>query len=257
MRTFRPLMLALLGVGFSFALGQQDAACRNTAGVSLAYAGHRFEAGDMSAVSELIPLEQRLPGFDWQFFLNQTSPSQSFMYPPQWRPSIVPADALAGDVGVRLDAPDGSAAMEVYLDGPSIFTPRGPVALEDVATYALSRLLGNTPYQVLCSDSSISPQMASIGIQNLFAAVSTASHLVVVKVYEFSSEMSEPSLYYIVYAGPTASFDSLVRSVFIPVIESFPKGGGGSCTCDVGEPDKDNDGTCDRCDDYDDDPNRQ
>lgn len=49
----------------------------------------------MSAVTEIIPLEQRLPGFDWQYFLNQTSLSQSFMDPPQWRPSIVPAAEVA------------------------------------------------------------------------------------------------------------------------------------------------------------------
>ena len=250
------LALTFAGLILGLAYADHDLQCRSTPGVALAYASHRFEAGDASAVFEVIPPEQILQGPDWQLFLNQNTPLQSFMYPPQWRPSIVPADAMAGDAGVRLDAPDGSAAFQVFLDGASFMAPRAPVALEDIASFALSQLLGNASFEVLCRDDAIAPEMASLGAQNLFAAVSTPSHHAVVKVYGFHSAGTEPTYFYVVYAGPKGPFENLVRFVFAPVLDSFPKGGGGACTCDLGEPDRDGDGTCDRCDDYPDDPDR-
>ena len=257
-RLIQASLLTLLALVMGPTFADHDLACRNTPGVDLAYAAHRFEAGDNSAVFEVLPPEQLLPGPGWQLFLNQDNPLQSFMYPPQWRPSIVPADAMAGDAGVRLDAPDGRASLEVFLDGVSFFSPRGQVALEDVASFGLAQVLGTVSFQVLCSDNAIAPALASVGVQNLFAAVSTPSHHAVVKVTSFTSGGMEPSYFFLVYAGPKGDFENLVRFVFGPVVASFPKGGGGgTCTCELGEPDRDGDGTCDRCDDYPDDPNRQ
>ncbi len=252
----RLLLAVLVAATIGLAFADHDTACRNTPGISLAYAAHRFEAGDVNAAFDMIPPEQLAPGLDWQFFLNQNNVNQSFMYPPQWRPSIIPADSLAGDSGVRLDAPDGSAAFETFLDASSPFAARGPVALEDLASFALTQVLGNPSFDVLCVDNAISAAMAGIGTQNIFAAVATDSHYAVVKAFSLNSS-GEPDLFYLVYAGPRGSFENLVRFVFAPVMDSFPKGGGGSCTCNAGEPDKDKDGTCDRCDTYPDDKNLQ
>ncbi len=239
----------------TLALAQQDAACRTTPGVNLAYADHRLAAGDYSAALEVIPPEQLLPGLDWLVYSDQNSSFLFFSHPPQWQPSTL-SGVVAGQSGVRLDAPDGGATFETFTQLPDLFSPRPDVSLEDIASYAFSRVLGNQQYQVICADYSLSPTFASAGFSGLFAAASSASQVAVVMVTS-SGFSGQQLLQYTVYGGPSADFENLVRYVFSPVMNSFPKGGSGSCTCEAGEPDRDGDGLCDTCDTYPDDASRQ
>ena len=258
-------LLLYLGSLFSFAFAQysatHSAACLAAPGVNLAYGEYRVGmVGDMSIVQKLPPeivqSERALPGLDWLYFFNQNNLNQSFMYPPQWRPSIVPADPLAGDSGIRLESPAGNSIFESFFDGESVFTTRGNVTPEAMVSFALTRVLNGAPYEVLCFETAAPPALAASGVQAYFIGVTTASQYAVAILLSFPGSV-EPSYYYTAYSGPKAEFSSLVNSIFMPVMDSFPKAGGGSCSCESGEPDRDNDRTCDRCDTYPDDPARQ
>lgn len=232
--------------------------CDTTPGVDVFYAAHRFQAGDVSYVSKLVPREQRLPGLNWQLFFNQQTPAQSFSYPPDWFPSMLPASPWDGDAGVRLDGPDGNAALEVFYDGVSMRGPR-PSALDPqrLAEQALDRLLyADSPRTSLCADDVIHPSFAAMGWQQLFVAVTNGPQTAVVTSVVINDPMLGQSGLYQAVVGPTPRFAALTIEVFLPVFESFPKPGGGG-VCQPDEPDRDDDGTCDRLDNYPDDPSRQ